>query len=260
MNTRRACAENVPQIKRLWAECFHDEEDYVNRFLEQFGIDDIVILLDGSKLCSMASLLPVRYVQADGAEQKGAYLYAACTEPSYRNKGCFRKLHEYAQQLLREEGCDFVFLRPAEEGLAAMYETLGYSSLLMNDETVVAAQEQPQTKLTQLSAEDYLQFRQLLLRSEFIDWPLRAVAYQQALGTLLCLTQADKFAIAAVERNCNRIFVKEYLGDAALSGAIPAHFGVASAVFRTVGETPFAMVKALSDKPIPTGYPGYVFD
>lgn len=258
MITRRLDAADLPQARRLWMTCFGDEENYVNRFFSQF--QDGAVLLEDDQLCSMVLCLAVSYVQPDGNAQKGAYLYAVCTQPPYRGRGYSRAVMSCAEQLLKAEGCDFAFLRPADDGLAAMYQKFGYHMTLTNAETQIKAKPQRCTKIQPLSASAYLQMRRQLLSDSYIDWPLSAIRYAAQLGDLLRLEQDGQLAIAAVERYEDKLFIKEYLGAETLAGAIPTYYGVASASCRSRGDTPFAMTKALTDKPLPCGYPGFVFD
>lgn len=260
MKTVRAGAAYLPQMKALWQTCFGDDEAFVSRYYARFGADNGAAVLDGTTVCAMLQWLSVPYVQPDGDVQKGAYFYAVCTAPEYRNRGCCRALLSFAERLLRAEGYDFVFLYPAGEGLVPMYEKLGYRMTLTHAEREVCAQPQPQTERKKISAEDYFNLRRMLLWADFADWQLPAIAYQSAQGDLLSLTDGSRLAIAAVERHEGELFVKEYLGDYALAGAIPAYYGSRTAALRTVGETPCAMTKPLTDKPLPHGYTGFVFD
>ena len=260
MKTVRASAELLPRIKTLWVGCFSDTEDYANLYFENFGTENGLLLFAEDRLCAMVQWIPVPYVQTDGEEQHGAYLYAVCTAPDYRNRGCCRLLLAEAERLLKTEGYDFVFLRPGSTVLAEMYRKFGYEMTLTNSETDVSTQIQADTVVKTISPEAYLQYRQMLLWEDFIDWQLSAIRHQSAQGELLTLTQADRFAVAAVERAEEAVFIREYLGDLSLAGAIPAKYGAESAMLRTTGQTPFAMTKALTGKPIPAGYPGFVFD
>ena len=260
MKTVRTSAAYLPQMKALWMQCFHDSEDYVNQYFENLGTENGLLLLAEDRLCAMVQWLPVRYVQPDGEEQCGAYLYAVCTAPAFRHRGFCRLLLSQTEQFLQKTGFDFTFLRPGDRELAGMYEKLDYRMTLTNAETVIPAQVQPETVLRSVSPETYLSLRQMQLWADFIDWQFPALRHQAAQGELLTLTQAERFAVAAVERTDDTVFIKEYLGDLTLAGAVPAKYGAKSAKLRTTGRTPFAMAKALTGKAIPCGYPGFVFD
>lgn len=259
MKTVRADAWFLPRMKALWQRCFGDEETYVNQYFERFGAENGALCLEGDTLCAMALWQPVRYVQSDGDEQAGAYLYAVCTDPACRNRGCCRRVLAFAEQMLAGEGYDFTFLRPGSDAMATMYRKFGYEMTLTNAERTVPAQPLADAKITELTPEEYLAYRQMLLWDGFIDWQLPALAHQAGQGKLLSVTCGNTFAIAAVEQFGN-LFIKEFLGEPSLAGAICTHFGVPSAILRTPGDTPFAMTKSLSGKPLPTGYPGFAFD
>lgn len=256
MKTVRASEKYLPQMTALWQRCFSDEENYVNQYFERFGAEHGVLCLEGDTLCAMAQWLSVPYVQPDGETQSGAYLYAVCTDPAFRRQGLCRAVCLFAETYLKTLGCDFVFLRPASASLAAMYETFGYQMTLTVSETTASAQSADGVSFCALSPQDYGMYRQMLLRGGFMDWQADALAYQASQGELLSVTKGDAFAIAAV---CDGM-CKEFLGERALAGALAAHYGAAELLCRMQGPTPFAMAKALSGKPLPTGYSGFVFD
>ncbi len=165
-----------------------------------------------------------------------------------------------AEAYAKQNGADFTFLYPAVSSLARMYEKLGYRMCFTAEETTVSAQPQPKMRIRTLTAEEYADLRQLQLWSSCIVWPVNAFEQQAAQGQLLCIEREDRFALAAVERCEEELFFKEYLGDRDLAGAAVAQLGAKNATLRGTGNKPFAMAKALTDKPLPTGFAGLVFD
>ena len=57
----------------------------------------------------------------------GGYIFAAWVAQEYRGQGIFRALMQGAEEEMRARGCDFAFVVPAEAGLFAAYEKLGYT-------------------------------------------------------------------------------------------------------------------------------------
>lgn len=256
MNFVRTDASLLPQMKDLWQTCFGDTPEGIDAYFDRFSAENAVAAVKDGRLCAMAQWLSVPYVQPDGETQSGAYLYAVCTDPAFRRQGLCRAVCLFAETYLKTLGCDFVFLRPASASLAAMYEDFGYQMTLTVSETTASAQSADGVSFCALSPQDYGMYRQMLLRGGFMDWQADALAYQASQGELLSVTKGDAFAIAAV---CDGM-CREFLGERALAGALAAHYGAAELLCRMQGPTPFAMAKALRGKPLPTGYPGFVFD
>lgn len=256
MNIRRADKSLLPQMKALWQLCFGDSEAYIEQYYDRFGAENSVVIERDGFLYAMGSCIPVDYVQPDGDVQRGAYLYAVCTHPDFRGKNCCFNICAAAASYMEADGCDFLFLRPGEPSLVKMYKKFGYTMSM-----TAAEQDYPATcadgvTFRTLTAQDYAMYRQMLLRGGFIDWQAEALGHQAAQGELLAISGEDSFAIAAVDGSrC-----PEFLGDTALAGALAARLGLPSVRCRMPGSTPFAMAKALTGKPLPTGYAGFVFD
>ncbi len=107
-------------IIALWHECFGDDREYIEFFLDNCPEKCLGIVADGS-LVSMLFLL-------DGfiEEFRTAYIYAACTAEKYRRRGYISRLIEYSEIYCAENKYDAVFLVPAEESLYSFYEKFGF--------------------------------------------------------------------------------------------------------------------------------------
>ncbi len=256
MKIRYADKSLLPQMKTLWQQCFGDSETYIEQYYDRFGVENSVVIERDGFLYAMGSCIPVDYVQPDGDVQKGAYLYAVCTHPDFRHQNCCFNVCEAAASFKKAEGCDFLFLRPGEPSLVKMYEKFGFTLSLTASKQTFAATPSDGVTFRTLTAQDYAMYRQMLLQGGFIDWQAEALGHQASQGELLAISGEDSFAIAAVDgERC-----AEFLGDTALAGALAGKLGLPSVCCRMPGTTPFAMAKALTNKPLPTGYAGFVFD
>ena len=118
------------KIKELWKIAFGDEDDYIEFFLDNRAkAENTLILTDEingeEKLASVLFLLDCE-TRIEEKLYKTAYLYAACTHPDYRNKGCMGTLLNAAQRQCSQKGFDFISLVPAEDSLFNYYSRFNY--------------------------------------------------------------------------------------------------------------------------------------
>ena len=116
-------------IISLWHECFGDEKDYIEFFLDSCPNKLCIGSVEGGKLDSMLFLLNG---EVDGFGCK--YVYSACTARKCRGKGLMGGLIEYAKKLCFEGDIDFIFLVPAEESLYDYYSRFGFADKMKRAE------------------------------------------------------------------------------------------------------------------------------
>jgi ribosomal protein S18 acetylase RimI-like enzyme len=80
----------------------------------------------GEKAVGAVSFPSVTYTEKEKA-LTGGYIFAAWVAPEYRGNGIFTALMNGAEKIMRERGDAFAFVVPAEAGLFAAYEKLGYT-------------------------------------------------------------------------------------------------------------------------------------
>lgn len=261
MNCGTAKARDLPALRSLWMRCFGDGEDYVNLYFEHAFRPERVFVLraEDGQPAAMAIAFPVSL--RAGSLLPGAYLYAVCTAPEARGRGCFRRLTAYAEQQLAGAGCAFVCLKPASEALARTYGRMGYEPCFTNRSFPTEASKD-YVNVTPLSAADYGCRRRALLEGAWVDYPDETLAHQARLGTLFAADSGGLRGLGAAECWGDRLVLKEYLGDEALLGGICAHFGAARMSVRTPGlDAPFAMARPLGAAPLPANaYLGLAFD
>lgn len=109
MNIRRADKSLLPQMKALWQLCFGDSETYIEQYYDRFGTENSIVIERDGFLCAMGSCIPVDYVQPDGDVQRGAYLYAVCTHPDFRERTAASTSALLPQAIWRQTAAIFCF-------------------------------------------------------------------------------------------------------------------------------------------------------
>lgn len=108
-------------IIQLWTTCFGDSHEYISFFLDNCPDVLCIGFYSENKLRSMLFLLE-GYINAKPCK----YLYAACTDPDFRNRGIMGKLLNYTENYCKEYNYSAIFLVPANEDLYHYYSTFGY--------------------------------------------------------------------------------------------------------------------------------------
>ena len=128
------------KIFELWSECFADEPEFINRFLDTFFCSEQCYTAKaGNDLAGMLFMLPYR-LKNGGETLSAAYLYAAATAKEQRGKGIFSALHAYAETDLRANGTDCIITVPETESLYSFYAKFGYKARLRRTVRRSAAQ------------------------------------------------------------------------------------------------------------------------
>lgn len=119
----------VPQLKRLWKECFDDEDTYINSFFDALYLREHVLMKEENGMLMGASFfLPgkiyLEYPGTEGYWQDIRYVYALAVWPQYRGRGIAGELLKNAHRIYQAP----LIAEPAEEGLVGgFYEPLGFS-------------------------------------------------------------------------------------------------------------------------------------
>lgn len=137
-------AGSIPALKKLWKECFGDEDAYIHAFFKALYHDaDVVLAEENGVLLGASFFLPGKiYLQGraqGGQGQCGGYtsvryVYALAVSPQYRGRGIASKLLIFAHQAY---GAPLI-AEPAEDGLVGgFYRPLGFlpSFYLEKEET-----------------------------------------------------------------------------------------------------------------------------
>ena len=107
----------------IWQEAFGDSLSEIAHAMEKLkNCGFCASLSDKNEVLSQFIGLETNF-----KNKKGIYIYALCTNPSYRNKGYMRRLLELSFEYGKKVGYDFFWLFPASEELKNAYNKLGFT-------------------------------------------------------------------------------------------------------------------------------------
>ncbi len=165
---------DVPAMRRLWHEIFHDPEDLTEIFyimLKDMGsavvatVDDKVVgmanVINGMELIEKG----VEYVEHVKEPKVCGYIYAVAVSPEHRKLGIGRALCIEAEKLARKRESDIICTLPSEASLYKWYkEILGVECVLHRRrfETKCQAYEM----CMELSSTEYMMWRENMLRNQ----------------------------------------------------------------------------------------------
>ncbi len=126
----------ITEIKNLWKACFHDSDDYINRFFyyNQPQESALYIEQDGHVVSSL-QMLPYTFYYY-GYELPVTYIYAVCTAPAYRRRGYMRQMLQACFEKAKLNGSTMAMLLPANESLFESYRKCGFVNFLCTDPIV----------------------------------------------------------------------------------------------------------------------------
>ncbi len=113
---RFADKNDIPRLKEIWRECFHESGDF---FFERMFKNCLVFEKD--KICAMLHILEY---ECDGKIVH--YLYGIGTTEIHRGKGIAAQLIECAIRYAESLNVAFVMLVPQEESLFDYYKRFGF--------------------------------------------------------------------------------------------------------------------------------------
>ena len=138
MRCQKTHEGDIPALSRLWKQAFGDTDEEIARFFrEAYPHASGFAARDGETLVGMCFALPQQLACGEDT-CSAAYLYAVATDEHWRGQGVCRTLLAFAEKELKKRGTDCLMLVPADEGLAAMYEKLGFSGALRRESEAAA--------------------------------------------------------------------------------------------------------------------------
>ena len=172
MRCQKTHEGDIPALSRLWKQAFGDTDEEIARFFrEAYPHASGFAARDGETLVGMCFALPQQLACGEDT-CSAAYLYAVATDEHWRGQGVCRTLLAFAEKELKKRGTDCLMLVPADEGLAAMYEKLGFSGALRRESEAAAPSAAGQAE--QVTPIEYAGLRETLL------WDVPHVRYSKA--------------------------------------------------------------------------------
>ena len=238
---------HLPLLKRLWKEAFGDSDAFTELFFAKGFSPErcLTATEDGGVLGALYWF--------DYAPQL-AYIYGVGVFAHARGRGVGTALMEAVHEHLQKRNYRGCILCPADRGLFAYYERLGYTPC-----APVRTAECPAGAPVAVERPDtgrYAALRRELLPKGSAVAGRDAVAFLSAYATLLA---GDGFVAAAVADGDTAY--GELLGDLTAAPGIAAVMGCKKGVFRTPGgEEDFAMFLPLAAGVTPPTYLGIALD
>lgn len=246
MRYQKTHADDISELTRLWKQAFGDTDAEIARFFRDlFPAATGFAARDGEKIAAMCFALP-QQLSCEETALSGAYLYAVATDEAYRGQGLCRALLAFAEKELKKRGTDAVLLVPADEGLAAMYEKLGYSGPARVRKPLQANQALGAAEA--VSPVEYAGLRETLLWDvPHVRYTKQLLEYEAGDAELYALRLgAMPGCAAAVRQDDGTIRVDELLPDARFLPALAQVFGTGTYL---LPQEPYAMCKWLTEKP-----------
>ena len=204
---RRAAESDRRQIIGIWQESFGDSEEFIAGMLDSGLMAAAVGAEKDGRLRSVMFAF-------DGLRRDGesfSYLYALCTEKSYRSLGLGKAVTHFAAEEALGRGADAVFLRPADSGLEAWYAaSMGAEVMTRYAAQTVFVSPSASRKAEAISSREYPSLRR------GSDWEIpEALLLAQELGHrhfggafLRC-----SGGIVCAEKQENGVLVREMLSS-----------------------------------------------
>jgi GNAT superfamily N-acetyltransferase len=183
----------IEQLKKIWKECFHDEDSYIDFFFQEYFNDrtTLVYLFEG-KPVSMLTLMPAKLHEKTG-KRNVYYVYAVATLPEAQGKGYSSKLLNFANEITEHS----TFLQPATKELENFYEKNGYSVAIVRKTSNLTSEQleleemklkvatisskQREFKIRELSNKESVLYKKIrdkqLADVGYIEWEESVLAY-----------------------------------------------------------------------------------
>ena len=248
--------EDIPSLKRLWIETFHDEPELVNRFFELLpSMGKGFVAKSSGEIFGAAYVLNAELRRTDNSVVKLGYIYAVAVDKSARDNGIGAELTRACKRYCWQNNIDICCTLPAENSLYGWYRKVGgfAAANYCTYETVDAADEA--VEINELYADEY-SFRRIdILRGRnYVNFDYGYLLYQKALlktyggGFFAC-----KDGIACGYLDGETLLIKEALN--CCPEFIPAlcrKLGVNNALIRHSSEDGEPFIAAYEAKHLPS--------
>lgn len=136
-----ATAESYPALRDLWAQCFGDDQKYVDFiFRRLLSPENILTAVEDGAPRAMLCLQPFT-LSAPGGEADACYIFGVATHPEYRGRGLSTSLLEEAHCQITGRGMALSALVPSGEELFGFYGKRGYQTAFEMRKIVYRAEE-----------------------------------------------------------------------------------------------------------------------
>lgn len=203
--------EVIRELKLIWKDCFHDEDEYLDFFFSRrFCADNTVVAICDDRIVGAAYLLPAEII-TDIAMRPAVFGYALGIKKEYRGRGILNKMHDFIFQYCDENKTVFI-VHPANKKLADYYTGTGLTSVGHMKEVCYLFNEKVKKEnlvLEDISAAEYTSLRNSFFsKSGYVKWDMAAIDYairENRLGQGFCKKlhlQSKEYAVfGKVDKN-----------------------------------------------------------
>lgn len=241
----------ICDLRSVWKEAFYDTDAFLDIF---FG----TAFSENRSLCAVENSEVIGMMYWFGCEcetYKVAYIYAVATKKSYQGQGVCHSMMKKAHKLLKQQGYVGTILVPGEKSLFDFYSSMGYKTCSGIKKYHVNA-EKTDIAVRRIGTDEYIK-----LRREYL--PKNGVIQENENSNFLSL-QFNMYKggdfVMACSKDRDTLYCTEILGNCDNLSGIVHSLGCKEGYFKTVGDTPFAMYRKLSENSIIPTYFGLAFD
>jgi predicted acetyltransferase len=219
MNFRKAITSDLLTIQSLWKEVFFDSEDYINRFIVHFGIENCYVCEINREIAAMAFALPTTLSHFLTFNFKFStlnlkYIYACATHPNYRRQGVMEKLLATIYDAACNENIAGVFLHAADENLANYYRKLGFQDFFYQKclkFNCKGREESTKNAMKFLTPDEYYNKRiQKLEKQCYANWTEDFFRFLNETGVHFCKYENAIFSFRTEDR---KLIIDELLSN-----------------------------------------------
>ncbi len=253
MNIDAPLQNQIPLLRKLWKEAFHDTESYLDAFfLTAFSNHRCRCVTIDNNIISALYWFDCLYMGS-----RIAYLYAIATARTYRGQGICHKLIKDTHLHLKNLGYAGAILVPGSSELFTFYKKMGYQTCSHINE-IHGIEQKGRIPLYQIDKMKYASLRRKLLPTGGV---LQENENLDFLQTQVTFYAGNNFLLAAREET-DYLYGVELLGDITAIPGIIHSLGYTQGIFRIPGnEKPFAMYYPLGNSTLlPPTYFGLAFD
>lgn len=169
----------IPDLKRIWKECFGDSDAYIDFFFSnRYQANQALVWMEAGQAVAMLHLLPAELLTA-GRAVPVRYIYAVATLPAWQGRQISSRLLAYAHEYL-EKRQELSMLVPASASLYDFYGRRGYQKGFVCSVQEFSEVPLPEAGITfeSIDAEHYTRLRNQYFHGEgFVRWDREAVDY-----------------------------------------------------------------------------------
>ncbi len=204
-------SDRLTELMNIYNACFDDGAGYAELlFSRRIDLSLAVTASLDNVLCGAFYFIP-----ATVGDKRGVMLYALGVLPEYRRLGVGSALVSFAKNYCEGNGL-VCLLHPADNGLFAFYEKLGFDCKISSKLAVYRGREYD-IRIRATGAADYCRRREEFLSGRHaVRWNEDDVGYavlENAFCGGICVG-GDRF-IAMLSREKDKVFIKELLTDRA---------------------------------------------